>query len=348
MKINNYDINIDSLAIHWVGNKAKDDGFILSKREVKLTDDIASVLLKYFISAFRHEELYRFTHNSDVELNEVYNYVSKIFENPLNLFDQSVLLAKFLYNLSEHPNIKSGEFYVAYFTNCEVNNQITDAVGIFKSENKETFLEIHPNADSFSIESEQGVNINKLDKGCLIYNASKENGYIVSVIDNTNKGQEAKYWLDEFLQLQQYRDEYYNTQNLMHLCKNFVVKQLPNEFEVTKADQVELLNKSIKYFKENEQFSMDDFAKEVISQPKVIDSFKSFKQLYEDNNDIEIQEEFSISSSALKKQSRNYKSIIKLDKNFHIYVHGNNQLIKRGYDEASGMYFYQLFFKEEI
>lgn len=38
---------------------------------------------------------------------------------------------------------------------------------------------------------------------------------------------------------------------------------------------------------------------------------------------------------------------IKLDKNFDINIHGGEQYIVRGYDEERGMYYYQLFFKEE-
>ena len=72
------------------------------------------------------------------------------------------------------------------------------------------------------------------------------------------------------------------------------------------------------------------------------------KDEYEQERDIQIEDEFAISDSAVKKQSRAFKSVIKLDKNFHIYVHGNNQYIKKGYDETTGMYYYQLFFKEEL
>ncbi|VDR34513.1 37-kD nucleoid-associated bacterial protein [Alistipes sp. cv1] len=348
MVINNYDIQLESLAIHWIGNKTNDDGTLLSKSPTTLSDDISAVLLKYFLSSFKLDESYRFTHNSDLELNEVYNYASKIFENPHFLHEGSVLLAKFLYELSLHPNIKPGELYVAYFTNCEINDCITDAIGIFKSENKETFLEVHPENNVFSLTSELGININKLDKGCLIYNVNKENGYVLSVIDNTNRGQDAKYWIDDFLHIEQCQDEYYNTHNLMNICKNYVVKQLPKEFDITKADQAEFLNKSAQYFKQNEEFNLDEFTCEVIAQPQIIDSFKTYKQAYEEDHEIEISDEFSISSSAVKKQSRSFKSVIKLDKNFHIYVHGNNQYIKRGYDEDTGMYYYQLFFKEEL
>ncbi|MDR0604368.1 MAG: hypothetical protein LBG80_08720 [Bacteroidales bacterium] len=43
-----------------------------------------------------------------------------------------------------------------------------------------------------NFESEKGININKLDKGCLIFNTERENGYIVAVVDNTNKGTDAQ------------------------------------------------------------------------------------------------------------------------------------------------------------
>lgn len=57
---------------------------------------------------------------------------------------------------------------------------------------------LHQNDVGFEISSESGVSINKVDKGCLIFNIEKENGYIVAVVDNTNKGAEAKYWTDDF------------------------------------------------------------------------------------------------------------------------------------------------------
>ena len=45
------------------------------------------------------------------------------------------------------------------------------------------------------------------------------------------------------------------------------------------------------------------------------------------------------------RRSRRSKSVIKLDKNFHIYVHGNRELIEQGEDEK-GKY-YKVYFKEE-
>lgn len=333
------------ISLHRVGNKSLDEGISLADKLLTTSTDLNELLASYFLSPFKSEEYYNFYHESELNLNETYVYVSKIFQNPENLYEESVRLAKHLYEKSTHPNIKAGEFYVAYFEECSFNGENIDAIGLFKSENKDTFLKVMPWQGGFNIESEHGININKLDKGCLIFNTEAENGYVVAVVDNTNKGAEAQYWMDNFLHLRQRKDEYYKTQNVLNLCKTFVTKELPRQFEVSKADQVDLLNKSVKYFKENEDFNIGEFAQEVMGAPEVVDHFKEYRRSYANENDIEFDDSFGISGSAVKKQARIFKSVIKLDKNFHIYVHGNRELIEQGTDEK-GKY-YKVYFKEE-
>ena len=338
---------LQHLAIHYVGNKLQQDGVLFSHQAIDLTEDIKQLLVPYFISSFKSDEYYNLFHESDISLNEVYNYASSIFDNPEELFEKSISFAKHLYEQSAHPKIKGGEFYVAFFKDCIINGETIDTLGIFKTENKDTFFQVSSADNNFKIASYQGINISKLDKGCLIFNKDKEEGYIVAIVDNTSKGNDAQYWVDDFLHVRQRQDGYHNTQNALSLCKNFVVKELPQQFDVSKADQADILNRSVKFFKERDTFDMNEFANEVIGQPEVIDSFNNYKEEYQRDRDIEIADNFAISDSAVKKQSRGLKSVIKLDKNFHIYVHGNNQYIKKGYDEETGLHYYQLFFKEE-
>jgi hypothetical protein len=328
-----------------VGNKSAEELLLLSKQNLNLADNVKEILDFYFTNAFKTEEYFQFFHDTDLSLNESYTYISDIFTNPETLLEQSVNLAKHLYEQSTHPKIKGGEFYTVYFRDCVIDGETVDAVGLFKSENKDTFLKVFPKGDSFEIESEKGININKLDKGCLIFNTEKENGYIVAVVDNTNKGVEAQYWIDDFLHVRQRKDEYYNTNNVLTLCKDFVKNEFPKQFESNQVQRTEILENSIKFFKEKETFVFDDFVNEVMQQPEVIDSFNNYTTDYQKNNDIEIANEFSISESAVKKQSRVFKSVIKLDKNFHIYVHGNRQLIEQGEDEKGK--FYKVYYKEE-
>ena len=188
-------------------------------------------------------------------------------------------------------------------------------------------------------------NIKKLDKGCLIFNKDRENGYVVAVVDNTNKGVEAQYWIDDFLHVRQRKDEYANTQNFMALAKNFVIKELPKEFEVSKADQIDLLNKSLHFFKEKETFDINDFAHEVIAQPEVIERFHQYKQEYEDQSDIVIDNQFKISESACKKQQRSYKHVINLDKKIQIVIAGNRQNVEQGEDDRGK--FYKVYYTDE-
>ena len=336
---------IKNISVHFVGNKTTDETLKLSLNHLDISDEICNILNIYFLSPFKSAEYYNFYHDIDLNMNDVFVCASNIFDNPDILFEQSVNLAKHLYEQSTHPKIKGGEFYVVYFKDCMLDGETVNAVGLFKSENKDIFLKVYPSGEGFEIESEQGININKLDKGCLIFNIEKENGYVVSVIDNTNRVTEAQYWIDDFLHVRQRKDEYYNTQNVLSLCKNFVKDELPQQFEVSKADQMDFLNKSIKFFKENDNFNMDEFANEVIAQPEIIDSFNQYKSLYQKDYDIEFADNFMISDSAVKKQARALKSVIKLDKNFHIYVHGNRELIEQGVDNKGK--FYKVYYQEE-
>jgi hypothetical protein len=169
--------------------------------------------------------------------------------------------------------------------------------------------------------------------------------YSQAVVDNTNKGVEAQYWIDDFLHVRQRKDEYYNTQQTLSLCKRFVNDELPQQFEISKVDNTVLLNKSVQFFKERDNFNLDEFANEVMQQPEVIESFNRYKSAYQQERDIDIADDFVISDSAVKKQSRTFKSVIKLDKNFHIYVHGDSNLIEQGTDENGK--FYKIYYKDE-
>ena len=164
-------------------------------------------------------------------------------------------------------------------------------------------------------------------------------------MDNTNKGAEAQYWIDDFLHVRQRQDEYYNTQNVLSLYKSFIKNELPQQFEVSKADQAELINKSVQFFKEKDSFDLNEFANEVIGNQEIIEYFNGFKNQYQKERDVDIADSFQISASAVKKGVRTLKSVIKLDKNFDIYIHGNSDLIEQGVDEKGK--FYKVYYNEE-
>lgn len=324
--------------IHFVGNKFGDEGYALSEELIPVDDRLNAIIESWLLSSFPIGEYYQLYHDSGIDYNVVYGAANAIFDNPEALYEQSVNLAKHLYEQSTHPKIKGGEFYTVYFKDCIVDGETVDAIGLFKSENKDTFLKVLREGGNFNLESEQGINIKKLDKGCLIFNKDRENGYVVAVVDNTNRGVDAQYWIDDFLHVRQRKDEYANTENVMAMAKQFITKELPKEFEVPKADQIDLLNRSLQFFKEKDSFDMEEFANEVIEQPEVIESFKSYKKSYEEEHATEIDDSFTISQHAFKKQQRSYKRIIRLDKKIQIIIDGNRDHIEQGEDERGKYY----------
>jgi len=78
----------------------------------------------------------------------------------------------------------------------------------------------------------------------------------------------------------------------------------------------------------------------------LIDTFNQYRAAYQKEREIDIADNFNISESAVKKQARVFKSVIKLDKNFHIYIHGDRNLIEQGSDEK-GKYYKVYYQKEE-
>ena len=349
--ITSFEASLSELSIHRIGNKAQDEFYVLSETSLQIQEEfLKNLLIQYFLSPYEKvNEIYRFTHpNDDLNLNEVYHFIDQIFTDGLTFHENSKQLAKYLYEISSHPKIKAGELYVAYFENVQIEGDLHDAIGIFKSETKETYLRVYPEQAGFGLSYEEGaINISKLDKGCLIFNTEKEEGYKVAVIDQTNRSAEAVYWKDEFLKLKVRNDNYNQTNNVLGVYKSFVTEKLDQDYDITKADKIDLLNKSMKYFKEKESFDLDEFSQEVIGNSEGIESFKNFKKSYEEEFDTAIEDNFEISGAAVKKQARAFKSVLKLDKNFHIYIHGDKELIEKGFDEDKSMNFYKVFFKEE-
>lgn len=335
---------LEQLAIHFIGRPAEEEGMNLSKQLIEVDTDITTLLKSYFLKPFKTDELYTFHHESDLKLNEIFHYVSAIFDDPNSVYLQSINIAKHLYESSSHPNIKPGELYIAYFDECVINGEVVEALGIFKSENKDTYLKVYPKGDSFKVEKSEGININKLDKGCLIFNTEKETGYRVAVVDNTNKSNEAQYWITQFLHIKPNEDSYYHTKNYISLCKDFAEEAFP---EADKVDKIDLVNNAVEFFSKKESFTIEEFNNEVMQDESMIEKFDNYKNTFQETNAVPTYDEFEISKHAVKQGKRGIKSVIKLDKNFHVYVHGNRQNIVRGFDEQLDLNTYTLYFKEE-
>lgn len=196
--INLFNTHVENLSIHRVGNKHKEEPIFLSESPYTLNDEIMPILKEYFFKAFREKEenYFQFAHEVDLEYNEMFNLATEIFNNPSEIHNVSKKITQHLYEQSNHPHIKSGEVYIAYLTNVSIDNNVVDAIGVFKSEIKTDFLQFKESGSNLEMILQDGINLNKLDKGCLIFNYKKEEGYKILTVDSNRY--DARYWLEHF------------------------------------------------------------------------------------------------------------------------------------------------------
>ncbi|MBM1106424.1 nucleoid-associated protein [Aurantibacter crassamenti] len=348
--INLYPTQIESLSLHRVGNKNKSESLFLSDEAFTLNDEIAGLLKEYFFKPFREKEenYFKLANEVDIEFNEIYKLANEIFENPDSIHSCSKKIAKFLYDQGDHPHIKSGELYVSYLHDVILDNKKTDAIGIFKSELKQDFLQFDEKSNNLDLLIEQGININKLDKGCIIFNADKEEGYKVLSVDSNRY--DTKYWLENFLGLVPLTDDNFLTKNYLKFCQNFAKDVvLPAE---DKQQEVLFMNKAVNHFAKNDSFEETNFLNEVMDNPELIPEFKHYKVEKGPKYSIEDVSNFDIANKAVSVARKKIKSVINLDTNIQIKLDFVNpesaeKFVEKGWDEERQMYYYLVYFNKE-
>ena len=335
--------------IHYVGNKGLGEELTMSDNVFEFKDDfVKETVLRYFLSPFKTDIYHQFKGKVDVSLASVANASEDIFTTRKEFVELSKQVATHLYNQSMHPKIKGGEFYVCFFKDAVVDGELCDAVGYFKTENKETYLKVYQHVDQFEVDCDNGININKLDKGCLVFNTEKKSGYKLSIIDTNNKVAEcALYWEEDFLNAKMKANAYYHTKNFMDASRGFCEEILTETNNVAKEDQMMMLNKSASYFKDKDKFALNEFEKEVLGTPEVIEAFKDYRSDFNKRMDLTAVDDFEVSPTAVKKNQKYMRSVVKLDKNFHVYIHGHHDYVEKGYDDEKNMKFYKLYYITE-
>jgi len=348
--LNFYSAQIESVSLHRVGNKNKNESVFLSAEPFSLNDEISGLLKEYFFKPFREKEenYFKFAHEADLEFNEVYRSVSSVFADAASLHAESKKIATQLYGQSNHPHIKSGEVYIVYFTNIILDNEKTDAVGIFKSELKHDFLQFKERGQNLDILIQQGISINKLDKGCLVFKQEKQEGYKVLSVDSNRY--DTKYWLEDFLGIIPLADDNFKTKNYLKFCQNFAKDVvLPAE---DKQQEVLFMNRAVNHFAKNDAFEESTFLNEVMENPELIPEFKHYKVEKGPKYSVEDISNFDIANKAVSDARKKIKNVIQLDTNIQIKMDFINpesaeKFVEKGWDEERQMYYYLVYFNKE-
>ena len=348
--INLYSTLIQSLSIHRVGNKSRNEPIFLSEKPYEMDDEIAPLLKEYFLKPFRDKEenYFQFVHDTDLEFHELFNHISKIFDNPDTVHEVSKKIAKHLFDQSTHPHIKAGEVYVAFLENLQIDNEKVDAIGIFKSEIKQDFLQFSEGERQLEAQLQQGVNLNKLDKGALIFNTKKEEGYKVLSIDSNRY--DTKYWLENFLAVSAFEDDNFFTKKYLKFCQDFAKDVvLPAE---DKKEEVLFMNRAVNHFAKNDVFEETAFMNEVIDNPDLMPEFRNYKTEQAPKYKIEDLTTFPIANTAVTAARKKIKNVIILDTNIQIKLDFINpesaeKYVEKGWDEEKQMYYYLVYFNKE-
>lgn len=340
------------LVIHRVGNKTRQESIVLSHALTELSDDsIRELMLHYFLGPFRNvEPAYQFDHKSRLQLNEVYTYVQEIFEDESKFHQNSIHVARHLYENSVHPRVQGGEFYMVHLSGCQIDGASTDAIGLFKTENKETYLKVVERDQQFGVNYERGININRLDKGCIVFNLGRENGFQVAIVDAHSRiEEEAQYWKDRFLGLRIRETPRVQTEALIDAFGQFTKQAYEDNDD--KSERVKIRSRSYQYLNDNESFDLDRFTEDVFTSFEDRAAFKKFKAEYEAAHDLKMPTSFAIEPRAVKTSQRKFRNFIQLDSSVDITIRATDRqtldLVERGFDTEKNMHYYKIFFNHE-
>ncbi len=346
--INLENMKVSPLWAHYVGNKAREEGVKLNNMSINLAENDLDreVLLTTLFSGYKDARLYNLYHETDIRFNEIYSHCTGAFGD-IGLESEAKLIANYLYQNMNHPKLRECELFVMMLQDVMLDDEITNALGVFKVYQDVTFQRLLPETESAPAHLVTTYGL-RVAESAIIFNTEKEQGYIVAMPATVvNDKQTNVHWIENFLQAKPCNDNFFKTRHAIDLCKNFVKEVFNEENEVERLDQAEFLHKASKYFKEKDEFNMQEFEHEVINAPEAINSFREYKKVYEEDFDVDIPDTFELSEQAAKKAKTVFKSVIKLDTNFHIYVHGDRELMTKGFDEARNRNFYQFWFEEE-
>ncbi len=348
--INLYNTHIASLSIHRVGNKSRNEGLLLSAAPYEMDDELTPLLKEFFLKPFRDKEenYFNFQNETDLEFHELFNLVSEAFANPEAIHKQSKKITQYLFDQSMHPHIKSGEVYITYMENLQLDNEKVNAIGIFKSELKQDFLQFREGESQLDAVLQEGVSLNKLDKGAIIFDVKKEEGYKILSVDSNRY--DARYWLESFLGVEALADDNFYTKKYLKFCQNFAKDVvLPAE---DKKQEVLFMNRAVNHFAKNDNFEESSFMNEVLDNPDLIPEFRHYKSEKAPKYNIEDITTFPIANTAVTAARKKIKNVINLDTNIQIKLDFINpesaeKFVEKGWDEEKQMYYYLVYFNKE-
>ena len=375
---------ITHLVLAKIGNPVRDEPLQTSKQLFEVNAEDQALLTSLFLRSFRSPALtgHRFRHHTSLSKHELNSCVGDIFaahekEDADTILARGQEIASRLYEKSSHPNIKSGDLCIAVVQNIvqagvtEEDDILVSALCLLKSESVTPFLSITTSGGDLELNTEHGINPEKIDKGCLIVNHLPQKGYYCLPFDRA--GNESRFWLRDFLSIAPITDSKLLSKKVAELAVQAVTPAEKSHkleavttggapAEDSDSDQNddsppwEVNNnarEALHYFDEAKNFSLAEFEEQALRTPEAKKRFREEKQRLEEEEGVKIKDGFEISKRDAAKARKLMKTNLKLDTGVEIRLkpvlaQNPEGVVEQGYDQEKGQKFIKIFYNKEI
>ncbi len=354
IKLSFDDVRIAGLVLAKVGNPSREEPLVTSKHVLKVEDEDQAMLSSIFLRPFRILGMlgHRFHHHTSLDSHELNKCAVAMFADEAALLERGCEIAKRLYSKSSHPNIKSGDLCISLIEGIDIEGESKRAICILKSESVTPFLSISSRDGDLQLSTEQGINPEKIDKGCLILDHFSGKGYYVLTFDRA--GAESRFWVRDFLSVVQISDPSLMTKKVAEMAMAAVGADPPAAdddsppWEVNNAAQ-----EALSYFDGKKKFSLQEFEEQALRTPQAKAKFAAEKRRLEEEEGLKVEEAFDISKRDVVKAKKGMKSMMKLDTGVEIklkpkVVDKPDAVLEKGFDEAKGMKFIKVYYNKDL
>ncbi len=338
-----------------VGHPQRDEPLQTSKEVFKIDEKDQEPLAEIFLKPFKNLTAHRFSHHSSLDQHEMNAYAAAIFASDDGLLEKGCDIAKRLYAKSNHPNIKSGDLCISLIEGIDIDGEVTKGLCILKSETVVPFLSISTRDGDLELHTEQGINPEKIDKGCLILNHLANKGYYVLTFDRT--GSDSRFWVRDFLGVVPITDSPFLTNKYTSMAVAFMEKEKKEkpaaDDDAPPWDTSNAARGAITYFEEKEKFSLQEFEEEVLKTPEAKAKFAEHRSKIEQEQGHKLEDSFEISKKDVSKAKKKIRTSMKLDTGVEIRLKPAlaakpEQVLEHGFDEGRKMKFIKIFFNEDL
>lgn len=343
------------LVLAKVGHPQRDEPLQTSKEVFKISEHDQEPLAAIFLKPFKNLTAHRFSHHSSLDQHEMNACAAAIFAADDGLLEKGCDIAKRLYAKSNHPNIKSGDLCISLIKDIDIDGTLTQALCILKSETVVPFLSISTRDGDLQLHTEQGINPEKIDKGCLILNHLAAKGYYVLTFDRT--GSDSRFWVRDFLSVVPITDSPFLTNKYANMAVAFMEKEKKQQpstaADAPPWDSSNAARDAITYFEEKENFSLHEFEDEVLKTPEAKAKFAAHRSQIEEEQGHRLEEKFEISKKDVTKAKQKIRSMMKLDTGVEIRLKPAlaakpDAILEHGYDDGKKMKFIKIFFNKDL